>query len=261
MSDVYGYEAGDKPLLVSVPHDGREIPPDIQARMTAAGRAIPDTDWHVAKLYDFATELGASVVTANYSRYVIDLNRSANDVSLYPGQVVTGLCPEETFDGATIYSAGGVDVKEKDDRTERFWHPYHQRIRDTLTAMREQFGYALLWDAHSIPSNVPRLFDGELPALNLGSNSSASCSDSVESAVTDVLSMSGYSKAINGRFKGGYITRHYGDPENGCHALQMEIAQRAYMDELSGEFDNAKAAKLRVTLSELLRTYLSTAEI
>jgi N-formylglutamate deformylase len=259
MSSVFRHHSGELPLLISVPHDGRDIPEDIRDRMTDLGRSIPDTDWDVARLYDFATELGASTVTANFSRYVVDLNRSAADLSLYPGQVATGLCPEQTFAGEAIYRSGGVDDDEKARRIDQYWRPYHEHIRKTLASIREQHGFALLWDAHSIPSVVPRLFDGELPELNLGSNNGASCGPAIESAVSDVALQSAFDAVLNGRFKGGYITRHYGDTENGIHALQLEIAQRAYMSEDTGTFDTEMAASLRVTLQNMLNAYLDTA--
>ncbi len=259
MTDVFRFVAGDQPLLISVPHDGREIPQDISVRMSEAGRAMPDTDWYVADLYEFAATLGASMLVANYSRYVVDLNRSADDENLYPGQVATGLCPEQTFNGDAIYKSGGIDESEKAARIENYWRPYHAKIRHTLDAMRAKHGFALLWDAHSIPSLVPRLFDGELPALNLGSNNAASCRESMESAVAAVAAASSYSNIVNGRFKGGYITRHYGEPEKNIHALQLEIAQRAYMDEKLARFDDMKATRLRDTLSKMLQSYLAAA--
>jgi N-formylglutamate amidohydrolase len=256
---VFRKHDGELPLLISVPHDGRDIPDDIAARMSDEGRAIPDTDWHVAELYDFARAMGANLVIANYSRYVVDLNRAADDTSLYPGQVATGLCPLQTFAGAKIYRTGGVDDCEKAQRIENYWRPYHAHIRNTLDALRSKHGYALLWDAHSIPSLVPRLFDGELPQLNLGSNSSASCSPAIEAAVAAVATQSSYSTVINGRFKGGYITRHYGSPQDNIHALQLEIAQRAYMNEPSTAFDAAKADDLRDILRAMLQSFLGAA--
>lgn len=261
MSSVFQYNTGELPLLISVPHDGREIPADIHGRMTDLGRSIPDTDWDVARLYEFATDLGASTVVANFSRYVIDLNRPAEDIALYPGQVVTGLCPEQTFGGEAIYRSGGVDEKEKAGRVDQYWRPYQRHIRATLAALREKHGYALLWDAHSIPSVVPRLFDGELPMLNLGSNSGASCGRSIEHAVTAEALGSPFDTVLNGRFKGGYITRHYGDPDNDIHALQLEIAQRAYMTEDTTSLDTKKAAVLRDTLRKMLDTFLAAAAI
>lgn len=260
MNDVYKYVEGSLPLLISVPHDGREVPENISARMTAAGRGIPDTDWDVEKLYEFVAAMGASMVVAKYSRYVVDLNRSTDDGSLYPGQVVTGLCPQETFAGDRIYREGGVDTEETAARVEQFWRPYHDRIQATLAAMRAEHGFALLWDAHSIPSVVPRLFDGKLPILNLGSNSGASCRSAIENAVAAVINASPYSSVSNGRFTGGFITRHYGEPKNNVHALQMEIAQRAYMDEETGSFDDAKAQKLRDILRTTLHAFLDAAE-
>ncbi len=260
MSSVFRFQSGELPLLISVPHDGRNFPEDMQVRMTDIGRSIPDTDWHVADLYDFAADMGANILVANYSRYVVDVNRSADDAVLYPGQVATGLCPLQTFAGEAIYRSGAVDEGEKVQRVETYWRPYHAHIRDTLNALRAKHGFALLWDAHSIPSVVPRLFDGELPELNLGSNSGKSCDQSIDAAVAAVALESHYSRAINGRFKGGYITRHYGDPDEGIHALQLEIAQRAYMNEQTTLLDTGKAAVLRDTLRKMLDSFLLAAQ-
>ncbi|MDJ0699331.1 MAG: N-formylglutamate deformylase [Woeseiaceae bacterium] len=256
MSDVYRIYEGSSPLLVSVPHDGRDIPAAIARHMTAAGKAIPDTDWHVAKLYDFVRDTGASLLVANVSRYVIDLNRSENDDVLYPGQLVTGLCPVRTFAGEHIY--GGQyqpDDKEKADRIARYWRPYHDRIRAALGRLVELHGYALLWDAHSIPSRVPTIFEGELPVLNVGTNDGRSCDPALQEQVAEVAAASGLESVVNGRFKGGYITRHYGAPKNDVHAIQLEIAQRAYMDETSGRYVADSAARLQKTLAAMLDAF------
>lgn len=259
MIEVCSTFAGNLPLLISVPHDGCHVPDEMRARMTDTGLALPDTDWHVTELYDFARELGASIQVANYSRYVIDLNRSATDDVLYPGQLVTGLCPEETFSGEAIYTGEGVDEVEKARRVSTYWLPYHERIASTLAALRDEHGYALLWDAHSIPSRVPRLFDGELAELNIGSDDGASCPGDITAAVAFAASDSPYSSVVNARFKGGYITRHYGDPTIGTYAVQLEIAQRCYMDEATRAFDPQKASRLRGTLRGMLDAFLSTA--
>lgn len=259
MIDVFNSHEGELPLLISVPHDGCHLPGELQGRMTETGLALPDTDWHVAELYDFARDLGASMLVANFSRYLVDLNRSASDEDLYPGQLVTGLCPEQTFSGEDIYSSGGVTEQEKADRLSQYWQPYHAHIDAALGAMRAAHGYALLWDAHSIPSVMPRLFDGELPELNIGTNDGRSCAAAMQAAVADIASTSPYSVAVNGRFKGGYITRHYGRPHDGVHALQLEIAQRAYMDEATTVFDAEKAGRLRETLRRLLDAYVGAA--
>jgi N-formylglutamate deformylase len=260
MIPIFRHHDGELPLLVSVPHDGRDIPDDIRGRMTDAGLAIPDTDWHVAQLYSFVEDIGASTVVANYSRYVVDLNRPADDAPLYEGQIATGLCPVTTFAGDAIYRSGGLDEVESAQRVERFWRPYHQHIRDTLDRLRAIHGFALLWDAHSIPSVVPRLFEGELPELNLGSNNSRSCHQAIEQSVTAVATSSIHSAVVNGRFKGGYITRQYGEPDKGIHAMQLEIAQRAYMSEASATFDENKAGTLRVTLRKMLDEFLEATQ-
>jgi len=259
MIDIYSIYEGKLPLLISVPHDGCHLPKEQQDRMTQIGLQVPDTDWHVAELYDFARELGASVLVANYSRYVVDLNRSASDDVLYPGQLVTGLCPEQTFSGEDIYAAGGVTAQEKAERIASYWQPYHARIDAGLVAMRAKHGYALLWDAHSIPSVVPRLFDGELPELNIGTDDGRSCAVPVEAAVVDAARDGPYSIAVNGRFKGGYITRQYGRPDDGVHAVQLEIAQRAYMNEATTVFDAEKAGRLREILRQMLQAFLDAA--
>lgn len=253
MTAVFDFYRGKSALLISVPHDGRELPDGIRSRMTEIGRALPDTDWHVARLYGFARALGASMLVANYSRYVVDLNRPPDDGSLYPGQLSTGICPSRTFAGEPIYRAGaGLAPGEQARRIDAYWRPYHGRIADTLDELRSTHGYALLWDAHSIPSRVPSLFEGELPVLNLGSFDRMSAGPSLVDEVAAVAGNSGYESVCDGRFKGGYITRHYGAPARGIHALQLEIAQRGYMDERTGEYDETKANGLRETLGAML---------
>ncbi|MCH9695637.1 MAG: N-formylglutamate deformylase [Gammaproteobacteria bacterium] len=260
MSEVFDFVAGDLPLLISVPHDGRDLPSKIRDRMTPAGQAIPDTDWDVARLYEFVEDMGACMLVAKNSRYVVDLNRSADDEVLYPGQLVTGLCPEHTFGGDAIYRSGVVSEGEQRGRVETYWRPYHEKLQQTLDAMCTTHGVALLWDAHSIPSKVPRLFDGELPVLNIGSNSGKSCGADIESAVAAVATASDYNAVLNGRFKGGFITRNYGKPSKGVHALQLEIAQRAYWNEGLGRFDDASAEPLRDTLKNMLIAFLDAAK-
>ena len=259
MSDAYSFHEGTAPLLISVPHDGREVPASLQARMTEEGRAIPDTDWHVARLYDFARDLGAHLLIANYSRYVIDLNRPPSDESLYPGQLATGLCPLQTFAGDDIYRTGKLTADEIADRVAGYWQPYHDRIRDSLDAIRAKHGYAVIWDAHSIASRVPRLFEGELPELNVGTYGGLSCAPPLESALFEVAKRSPYSAVLNGRFQGGFITRHYSDVATRIHGVQLEIAQRAYMDEVSQDYDTEKAARLRVTLRHMIETCIELA--
>lgn len=261
MPEVYTFTAGPTPLLISVPHDGRNIPADIAGHMTSAGLDIPDTDWHVALLYRFAADIEAAMLVANYSRYVVDLNRPASDQELYPGQVATGVCPTQTFAGEPIYTeTADLDAAGKLRRLAAYWQPYHERLRSALAAIKERHGYALLWDAHSIPSVVPRLFDGELPVLNIGTFDHQSCSAEIAADIFDVANQSGFESVLNGRFKGGYITRHYGDPGKQVFAVQLEIAQRAYMNEVSREFDEARADRLRATLLSMLESFLQSAK-
>ncbi len=193
---------------------------------------------------------------ARYSRYVVDLNRPPDDGDLYPGQLATGLCPQYTFAGEPLYRGDApVAAAEQAERTERYWRPYHERLAATLDSLRARHGCAFLWDAHSIPSRVPRLFDGKLPVLNLGNFDGRSCDPETGQELLEIASASRYASVLNGRFTGGYITRHYGDPANGVQAMQLELAQRAYMDEATLEYDPARAARLRGTLRALLLAF------
>jgi N-formylglutamate amidohydrolase len=260
MTITFKRNQGTSPLLISIPHDGRRIPPRIAERMTDAALAQPDRDRYVHRLYDFASLSGATVIAASYSRYVIDLNRSPDDEALYEGQVSSGLCPLQTFAGDDIYRDGWrVSEKKKRRRIERYWRPYHAELAESLAHIREQFGYALLWDAHSIRGRMPRLFEGELPDLNIGTNGGQSCPQAVEHAVAAVAAKSRYSSVVNGRFKGGFITRHYGDPARKVFAMQLELAQRTYMNETTLRYDGRRAAELCATLSEMLATFQASA--
>ncbi len=262
MSEVFDYYEGNLPLLISVPHDGRELPDEQRQRMTEAGLDLPDTDWHVAELYGFAREMGASMIVANYSRYVVDLNRPASDAAMYEGQVATGLCPQYTFAGEPLYQHdAAVPPEQIAARVDRYWRPYHDRLKATLSGMRATYGHALLWDAHSIASRVPRLFDGELPVLNLGTFDDMSCDVSISQALLGITEASPYEPVLNGRFKGGYITRHYGDPRGDVHAVQLELAQRSYMNESSRDFDDELASSLRGTLTQLLDAFVGGAAV
>ncbi len=260
MNETFALHRGSSPLLISVPHDGRQIPDEIRARMTPAGQEIPDTDWHVARLYDFAGAIGASILVAHYSRFVVDLNRSASDEVLYPGQAVTGLCPQKTFAGDDIYQPGEEPGEaQKQERVRRYWMPYHTALSRELKALREQHGYALLWDAHSIPGEVPRLFEGRLPTLNFGTYDEQSCAPAIANPVFRAAKSSAFDAVLNGRFKGGNITRHYGDPENHIHAMQLEIAQRCYMDESTRQYDMGRAEQLRSFLRHALELFQNAA--
>lgn len=259
MSDVFTLHEGQLPLLVSLPHDGTALPDDIAARLTATARGVPDTDWFVSRLYDFALAMGASVLVPRYSRYVVDLNRPPDDVSLYPGQNTTGLCPATGFDGEPIYLPGQApSADEVQARVQRYWRPYHEALAGELERLRAAHGRALLWEGHSIRSLVPFLFEGRLPDLNLGTAAGASCTAATQARLEAVLAGQGdYTWVSNGRFKGGYITRHYGQPARGVEAIQLEIAQCCYMDETAARYEPALASRLQPLLGDLLRSALA----
>lgn len=226
---------GTAPLLVSFPHAGTEIPDELAVRMTPEALQRADVDWHLPQLYAFAHAMGASTIAARFARHVIDLNRPPKDESLYPGQDVTGLLPLDTFRKQPLYRPGQApDAAEAQQRRAVYWQPYHDALRAELDRLRTLHGSVVLWDAHSIASGMPRFFDGKLPDLNLGSADGRSCAPALQAAVEVAMgAQARFTHVSNGRFKGGYITRRYGSPEAGIHALQLEMCQSTYMDEVA----------------------------
>ena len=256
------FHQGTQPLLISMPHAGTYVPPALAARFTEEARQVPDTDWHMERLYAFAKDMGASILAATHSRYVVDLNRPPDGASLYPGQSVTGLCPVDTFDDTPIYTRGDVpDGAEIAARRDAVWAPYHAQLRAELDRIRAQHGVAVLWDAHSIRSVLPRFFEGKLPDLNLGTADGASCSPALAQELLAIArSAPGYTGVLNGRFKGGHITRHYGQPERDIHAVQLEMTQCSYMQEaLPFSYLPEVAAGVQPHLERMLKTVLAFA--
>ena len=252
-------EKGSGPLLLAQPHGGTEIPQSIMARLNQHGQARADTDWHINRLYA-GLAANATIVSTPLHRYVIDANRDPADQSLYPGQNTTSLCPTTTFDGDEIYHHGQApSVDEISERQQLYHQPYHDALHQQLERIHQLHGYAILYDCHSIRSLVPYLFEGKLPDFNIGTNNGSSCDQVIESAVQDICAATeDYSSVSNGRFKGGWTTRHYGEPARGYHAIQMELAQCNYMLERDPwSYADGKASKLRVILAEILLT-LST---
>ncbi|MBM3537578.1 MAG: N-formylglutamate deformylase [Alphaproteobacteria bacterium] len=251
-------ERGDAPLLLSFPHTGREIPADCTAGLVSPERAIRDADWFVEKLYAFAAELRATTVRTALSRTVIDVNRDPSGASLYPGQATTGLVPSETFDGLPLYLAGHEPGEQEIERRRaEFFSPYHAALADELARLRAMHGAVVLYDCHSIRSSIPRLFPGELPVFNIGTNDGKSCSPRLAEAIQTVCRSSPYSHVLNGRFKGGWITRRYGQPHTGIHAVQMELAIRSYLhDEAAPHWDADAARPMQDVLRKILEACL-----
>ena len=246
---------GEGPLLLAQPHGGLAIPDDILARLNDRGREKADTDWHITRLYD-GLVANATRVSTPIHRYVIDANRDPRGRTLYPGQNTTSLCPTTTFDGAPIYRPGQEPSPDEIAERQRLYHqPYHDALRDQLERIRQRHGFAILYDCHSIRSRIPFLFEGKLPDFNIGSNDGRSCDAALEAAVTETCeAAAGYSSVVNGRFKGGWTTRHYGEPERGRHAIQMELAQCRYMlEQPPWSWDAAAAEKLRAILAAILQ--------
>lgn len=243
------------PLVISFPHVGTDIPDAIAARMTAEALRLDDTDFEQPALYDFAEALGATTVTARWSRLVIDVNRPPDNQPLYPGQWGAGLVPVETFAGQPVYVGVAPGEAEIADRRERCWRPYHDALAAAIDAAVARHGHALLWDAHSISSVVPRLFEGTLPDLNMGTASGEACGEAVSAAAFAVCQASPFSTVLNGRFKGGYITRRYGQPARGVHAIQMELAKSTHLDG-DNRVDQVRAAALRPVLRAAIEAAL-----
>ena len=258
--DLWALHRGDSPLVIDVPHAGTHVPDALMPRLTAIAQTVPDTDWHVEKLYAFAAAEGATLFCATHSRYVVDLNRDPSGAVLYAGADNTELCPTRTFGGQPIYADGSAPgPAEVAERIASGFVPYHAALAAEIARVRDRHGFALLLDGHSIRGVVPRFFEGRLPDLNLGTASGASCAPELEARAARVLAEAqGFTHVVNGRFKGGWITRHYGRPQKGVHALQLEMAQDCYMDEAPPfRWDPSRAGRLGQVLHRLVHALTS----
>ena len=257
MSELWSLICRDGPVLVNVPHAGIVVPDAMTSRLTAEALRFPDTDWHVEKLYAaLAPEQDVTLMWAHHSRIVVDLNRDTSGSELYPGASNTEICPTTTFHDQPLYLPGvAPDVAEIAVRVNRYWRPYHSQLAREIEHIKLRHGYCILLDGHSIVSEAPRFFSGRLPDLNLGTADVTSCAPSLAAAAVAVLSDArGFTAVHNGRFKGGYITRHFGRPDNGVHALQLEMAQSCYMDEHQPQrYDQGHALSLMTVLQSLLQ--------
>ena len=260
---------GEAPLVVSLPHTGTEIPAAYERGLVSPWLARKDADWWIERLYDFVADLDATVIRTTISRTVIDVNRDPSGVSLYPGQATTELCPTTTFDGEPLYEPGTEPTEDEiAERRVRFFDPYHATLRAEINRLQARHATVVVYDCHSIRSVIPRLFDGTLPHFNIGTNGGTTCAPSLSDAVEKICLGSGFSHVVNGRFKGGYITRSLGDPRAGIHAVQMELACRGYMREplgpvaesdWPGAYDEDYAAPMRTALALILQTCLTFA--
>lgn len=260
MTAIVTVTQGSSPLILSMPHPGTGLPPEVHATLNERGRLVEDTDWHMRRLYAFAEHFEPTVVEAGLSRYVIDLNRDPSGISLYPGQATTELVPTTTFEGEPIWTRP-PDEAEIARRREAYFRPYHDALAGEIARVKATHGWCLLWDCHSIKGVIPRLFPGTLPTLNLGTNNGASCAPAVEAAAIAAMAGQPFTQIANGRFKGGWITRHYGQPAEHVHAIQMEIALSAYLTDEAPpwSFDATKAAKLQAALSAIITAALDAA--
>lgn len=256
---VFLLRQGGSPLLVSMPHSGTYLPSWLVPRLTPEAMELADTDWHLEILYNFLDALDATVLVATHSRYVIDLNRPPDNVSLYPGKDTTALCPLDTFARQTLYVTWAEPgTEEVGQRLAAYWHPYHDVLVGELARLKAQHGYALLWDAHSICPRIPRFFDGDLPDFNIGTADGRSCASGlVERLIAVMQGQNMYSWVVNQRFKGGYITRQYGNPVDGVHAVQLELSMKTYMvKNAATEMDQPAAKQVRLVLRQMLDAVL-----
>jgi formiminoglutamase len=248
---------GDSPVILGMPHGGTWLPDDLSTRLNDNGRKLADTDWHIDRLYAGLLP-GVTTVAATFHRYVIDANRDPAGHSLYPGQNTTELCPTTDFDGLPIWAEGQApSAAEIDARREAFHTPYHLALQYQIDRVKARHGSVILWDCHSIRSLIPFLFEGALPHFNIGTNDGTTCAGLIETATrAPCVSAPGFDTVVNGRFKGGWTTRHYGRPETGTHAIQMEIAQRAYLSAEAAPwaFDATTAEAPRAILTKALAT-------
>jgi N-formylglutamate deformylase len=259
MTAVFTLHRGTAPLLVSVPHCGTALPADVRDALGPRALGVEDADWHLDRIYAFVRELGASLILPRYARYAIDLNRPPDDAPMYPGASNTGLAPTTFFDGTPLYKVGRApDAAAIARRRERWWQPYHDALAAELAAIRTRHGYALLLDGHSIRSRIEWLFEGKLPDFNLGTAAGTSCAPGLREAARLALTAPGYTLDVDGRFKGGYITRHYGQPKERIHAVQLEMCQSTYMDETPPfALDETRAAQLLPHLQRLVDALLA----
>lgn len=259
---AFEFEQGDSPLLVSMPHSGLHLTDEVKAGLTEPAQALPDTDWYIPELYGFLAELNVSRISANYSRYVIDLNRPYDDKPLYQTKT-TGLFPDILFADEPLFLAGKTPSPEhRAWCKEHIWRPYHQTIEKELARLKAKFGYAILFDAHSIAAEVPMLFDGTLPDFNWGTNEGKACDERLSAAVSSVIDTD-YSQVTNGRFKGGYITRHFGQPADHIHAIQLELSQATYLDSEAAKhhqyrLDGTKLPKIQQQLKDVIESVMGT---
>jgi len=256
-------QQGSTPLLVSMPHIGTEIPAELRDRYVPRALEAEDTDWHLARLYDWVPHMGASLLQPSISRYVIDLNRPPDDAPMYPGASNTELCPTRFFTGDALYREGcEPDAGERARRREMYWQPYHDALAHELERIKARHGFALLWDAHSIRSRIPWLFEGELPGLNIGTANDASADEKITRAIANAARRHAeVTHVVNGRFKGGYITRQYGRPQSDIHAVQLEMCQKLYMREASPwGYDAELADRIKPVVREMVLAALVTAE-
>lgn len=246
---------GQSPLMISIPHVGTYIPPEIANRLQTHALAVADTDWHLDVLYEFAKALDITVLQATHSRYVVDLNRPPDNANLYPGQNTTGLCPIDDFAEQAIYLPGQEpNESEIAQRVIHYWQPYHEQLQQQLSRLKNQHPQVILWDAHSIASQVPRFFEGQLPDFNFGTADHNSCPTSISDLLIDIMKQNSHiSYVLNGRFKGGYITRQYGNANSNVYAIQLEMSQRLYMSEQSPfAYLATPASTIQVVLKQLL---------
>ncbi len=240
------------PIILSVPHCGTDFPDEIRNDYVPEMMAAPDdTDWFVHQLYNFATELGITIIHAKYSRWAIDLNRDPESAPLYDdGRIITGLTTTTDFFGKSIYISDDriPDQKEVERRLTEYYWPYYNKIQDLLDERLATFGKALLWDAHSIRHFVPTIRKEIFPDMILGNNDETTAHPELIETALHGLTSGKFGVNHNTPFKGGHITRYFGKPEQNIHALQLEMNKILYMDDEERNFHEERANEMRAVL-------------
>lgn len=261
----FNFHHGESPILVSMPHSGLALLPNMAQDLSDEARPLPDTDWYIPELYDFLAALDVTLISANYSRYVVDLNRPVDDKPLYASKT-TGLFPDILFADKPVFQPGKEHTEsQKEHIKSDIWQAYHSKIESELARIKAKFGYAILFDAHSIAAEVPMLFEGKLPDFNFGNNDGASCAPHLLAGLDEIIASTNYSHVCNGRFKGGYITRSFGQPEQGIHAIQLELSQATYLDDTQVskgiyQLDEQKKKKVSPQLKHLIEALIAAGQ-
>ncbi|GAA4113631.1 N-formylglutamate deformylase [Aquimarina addita] len=250
------------PILISIPHAGTQFPVEIKHYYKKKMRNhLDDTDWYVHKLYEFAPSLGITIIKANLSRWVIDLNRDPKSIPLYTdNRLITAITPITDFYGNNIYtsSSSEPDPIEIQRRLDLYYWPYYRQIETLIADLKKKFGKVLLWDAHSIRHLVSTIQKKPFPDMILGNNDQKTAHPQLILTALEKLRSKKFEVAHNTPFKGGHITRYFGKPAQNVHALQLEMNKILYMDDNEITYNTKRASEVQEVLQDTLQHLIRT---